>query len=126
MSILGLIGKLLSGPWMKKLYTSSETEIKYLEGIEVVRCVLKKLQEANKWPTGLLEAAQDFFCNLLQNYSTFSAVRKVLQNSIAKYNQLMKTCLQAIIAVLERQYSPCFSMDLTDKVEEEANLMWRR
>ena len=62
MSILGLIGKLLSGPWMKKLYTSSETEIKYLEGIEVVRRVLKKLQEANKWPAGLLEAAQDFFC----------------------------------------------------------------
>ena len=87
MSICGLIDKLLSGPWMKKFYTSSETEINHVEGIEVVRDVLKKLQEAKQWPKGLLETAPDFFCNLLQNDSTLSAVQKVLQNDVAKYIQ---------------------------------------
>ena len=40
MQVLGLIGKLLSGPWMKMFYISSDKQINHIEGIAVIRNVV--------------------------------------------------------------------------------------
>ena len=37
LEVLRLLGKMLTGPWMRKCYTSAEKEIHHVEGIEVVR-----------------------------------------------------------------------------------------
>ena len=37
LEVLRLLGKMLTGPWMRKFYTSAEKEIHHVEGIEVVR-----------------------------------------------------------------------------------------
>ena len=40
MQVLGLIGKLLTGPWMKAFYTSATNQINHVDGIFVVKDVI--------------------------------------------------------------------------------------
>ena len=44
--VLGLLGNNLSGSWMKRFYTSAETETNFLEGIRVVEKVLPNIKVA--------------------------------------------------------------------------------
>ncbi|KAK2155809.1 hypothetical protein LSH36_230g00015 [Paralvinella palmiformis] len=37
MQVLGWLGKLLTGPWMKKLYTAAVDQIDHVEGIQVIK-----------------------------------------------------------------------------------------
>ena len=43
--VLGLFGKLFTGPWMKKFYTSAESGISHVEGIDVVKAAIAALKE---------------------------------------------------------------------------------
>ena len=60
MQVLGLIGKLLSGPWMKMFYISADKQIKHIEGIAVIRNVVIDLKESCKNPLGILERDNDW------------------------------------------------------------------
>ena len=42
--VLGLLGRTLSGPWMRQFYTSAEKQINFVQGIRVVREVMEKLK----------------------------------------------------------------------------------
>ncbi len=70
MIVSGLLGKLLTGPWMKRFYTSAEKEINHVEGIQVVRMVLEKLKVACDCLLGLLATDFDFFGDTLSSDST--------------------------------------------------------
>jgi len=59
--VLGLNGKLLSGPWMKKFYTSADKQVDHLEGISIVKNVLSSLKEAQQDPISVLTRDTDFF-----------------------------------------------------------------
>jgi hypothetical protein len=65
MSVLGLIGKLLSGPWMTKFYTAPEKQVSHVEGITIVRDVLKTLKAYVANPELVLTTKTDFFRNPL-------------------------------------------------------------
>eukprot|EP00112_Aurelia_sp_Birch-Aquarium-sp1_P010535 Seg2246.2 transcript_id=Seg2246.2/GoldUCD/mRNA.D3Y31 product="hypothetical protein" protein_id=Seg2246.2/GoldUCD/D3Y31 len=66
MTVLGLFGKLLTGPWMTKFYVSPATQtINYVEGIEVVKDVVILLEQQLENPDGLLSCTKDFFGNQL-------------------------------------------------------------
>jgi hypothetical protein len=43
--VLALIGEFLTSPWMKKIYTSRETELNHVEGIAAVRKVHDNLRK---------------------------------------------------------------------------------
>ena len=38
MQVLGLIGKILTGPWMRTFYTSSVNQIDHIKGIYIPKC----------------------------------------------------------------------------------------
>lgn len=42
--VLGLLGKHLTGPWMKNFYTSATSEVHHIDGIDIVKCVLSKIK----------------------------------------------------------------------------------
>ena len=42
--VLGLFGKLLTGPWMRKLYTLADFQLSHIQAIHVVRKLLDKLK----------------------------------------------------------------------------------
>ena len=54
MQVLGLIGKLLTGPWMKAFYTSATNQIDHVDGILVVKDVILKVKEQNEILLGML------------------------------------------------------------------------
>ena len=63
MQVLGLIGKLLTGPWRKAFYTSATNQFDHVDGILVVKDVIVK--EQNYIPLGLLTRPDDFFGNFI-------------------------------------------------------------
>ena len=119
LQVLGLLGKLLTGPWMRKFYTSAEKEIHHVEGIEVVRQVLEKLKVAAEAPEELLTTDVDFFGDLLVSGSTLSALRQGASKDINAFSNMMKVSVKAVIGVIERQYSTYFTWDLNQKLREE-------
>jgi len=117
--VLGLLGKTLSGPWMRQFYTSAELEINHVEGIRVVRKVLENLKVAAASPECLLTADVDFFGNPLVVDSTMSALRYGVASNNRNYLMMMRSCLIAVVEVIDRQYRTYFSWDLDKKLEEE-------
>jgi len=117
--VLGLLGRALSGPWMRQFYTSAETEINFVERIRVVRKVMEKLKVAADSPEWLLEADEDFFGNLLVGDATMAALREGVANDNNSYLNMMRYCLIAIVDVINHQYKKHFSWDLHETLEEE-------
>ena len=46
--VLGLLGKLLSGPWMSRFYTSVDTQVSHIDGICIVKGVLTTVKAFGK------------------------------------------------------------------------------
>ncbi|KAK2140837.1 hypothetical protein LSH36_1234g00010 [Paralvinella palmiformis] len=67
MQVLGLFGKLLFGPWMHRLYMSSESEISHVDAIGEIRGVLQGLRERISDPMSLFWMTADFFGHDLNN-----------------------------------------------------------
>ena len=107
LQVLGLLGKLLSGPWMQKFYTSAESQIDHTHGITVVRDVVSALKESSGNPIVLLTRETDFFENRLDE-DRDPVLKKLRQcpsdDSLrASLCKMIVGCLTAVIAVLERQ-----------------------
>ena len=120
--VLGLIGKLLTAPWMRTFYTSCENEINHVQGIEVVQRVTDKVRSVIDNPVELITAECDLFGNVLADDPVLIELRQVLQQDFSEseqYKELMKACLTAILEVLQWQYSAHFEMDVTEKLKEE-------
>ena len=59
--VLGLLGKLLSGPWMSRFYTSVVTQVGHIDGICIVKDVLTTVKAFGKKPEDTLSTKIDFF-----------------------------------------------------------------
>ena len=116
MQVLGLIGKLLTGPLMKAFYTSATNQIDHVDGILVVKDVILKLKEQNEIPLGMLTRPDDFFGNLLNEGvgTTLKKLREPPKNE-EQLRYMMKACLEGIIEVLERQYKKYFECGITEQ-----------
>ena len=65
MRVLGLIGKLLSCPWITIFYTSPEEQVSHTQGITIVKGVLETTKEYLAKPECVLTTKTDFFGNVL-------------------------------------------------------------
>ncbi len=45
MQVLGLLGKLLTGPWMTKFYIGADDQTDYIKGIEIIKETVQKLKD---------------------------------------------------------------------------------
>lgn len=119
MQVLGLLGKLLSGPWMRKFYTSATDQIEHIEGITVMKDVLASLKECRVNPLNILQRTTDFFGNTLdEKDETLTKLISELSDK-AVYSEMTATCLGSVISVIERQYKRYFEMDLTAQLKKE-------
>ena len=120
MQVLGLIGKLLTGPWMKAFYTSATNQIDHIDGIVVVKDVILKLKEQNEIPLGILTRPDDFFGNLL-NEGVDTTLKKLREPPLdeEQFRDMIKGCLEGIIEVLERQYKKYFECEITEQLRKE-------
>jgi len=117
--VLGLLGKTLSGLWMKRFYMSAETEINFVEGIRVVEKVLANIKVAANSPERLLTKSVDLFGDPLVVDATMSALLNGVAREDANFSVMMKCCLMGITDVIDRQYAKYSSWDLDLKLEQE-------
>ena len=108
LQVLGLLGKLLSGPWMQKFYTSAESQIDHTHGITVVRDVVSALKESSGNPI-VLQTRETFFFENRLDEDRDPVLQKLRQcpsdDSLrASLCKMIVACPTAVIAALERQY----------------------
>ena len=119
MQVLGLLGKTLTGPWMKIFYTNASTDIDPHKGISIVREVVVRIKQCCHDPHSLLLRKTDFFDqDLPETDKTLLKLRQTPSNS-QLFLQMVAACLNAIVTVLERQYKRYFEMDLTEQLRKE-------
>ena len=119
LQVLGLIGKLLTGPWMSTFYTSAEDQISHVQGIAVVKEIVASLQKAT--PLQLLSQTEDFFGNKLHHPTADPVLKSLTEppRDQAMFESMMKACLQEIVDVLKRQYSKYFECNLSEVLQKE-------
>ena len=121
--VLGLLGKLLSGPWMTMFYVAPEDQMNHIDGITVVKDVIAQLKEATsleECSAPLLTRDTDFLGQKLpEDDSTLDKLRQFQVSDRAQLDTMLKAAMTAVVQVLERQYAKYFSMDVTDKLREE-------
>lgn len=111
--VAGLIGKLITGPWMKRFYCKSMEQTSYVQAIEDVRRMVSKCSSAE--PCDLLTWEHDCFDDPLESCPGLANLQK--SPSSPMFPEMMKNSLQAIVDLLQRQYSIQFAADLEPLTE---------
>ena len=105
MQVLGLFGKLLSGPWVHSFYTSLESEISHADAISEIRGVLQGLRERISDPMSIFRMKAYFFGRELNSSDiTLIALRELPSEDeiqIELFTQMMKAILQSTVQVQE-------------------------
>ena len=61
MQVLGLLGKFLTGPWMKLFYTSAANQTDHVDGITMIKKVVQTLKDLTETTDVILSSITDFF-----------------------------------------------------------------
>ena len=101
--VLGLFGKLFSGPWMSTFYTSVTNQLSIVDGIQIVRQVIIRLEEELNNPIHIVNRTHEFLGNPINFNNQIEKLMKAPQN-LQLFTSMIEACLQGIIAVLQRQY----------------------
>ena len=119
MRVLCIIGKLLTGPWMTKFYTSASEQVSHVEGIAVVRSVIDTISMAIAQPLNVLHTTNAFLGNTLP--SSGETLQKLWEKPVREslFITMMKECLTTTVTVLQRQYERYFNTDVTEQLKEE-------
>lgn len=119
MQVVGLLGKLLTGPWMALFYTSADDQINYVEGTAQVKDVIVQLKLVMENPSDILTRSTDFFGKeISMSDATLLKLREPPKNE-SLFQEMMKVCLQAATDVLEKQYAKYFASDITERLKIE-------
>lgn len=119
MQVLGLLGKLLTGPWMQQFYTGAQDELSHIDGIAIVRKVVSTVKDAAANPQATLLRQTDFFGRHLDEDDLTLAALRLEPEDMALFAKMMASCLLAVVAVLERQYKRYFELDITEQLRQE-------
>lgn len=118
LQVLGLLGKLLTGPWMTKFYTSTTSQISHIDGIGAIKEVITVLHDMAADPMSTLETTTDFFGNVLAKSPTIQSLQSAPVDE-ALFQRMMTASALKIIDVLQRQYERYFNVDITDVLRAE-------
>jgi len=81
--------------------------------------VIAALKESKENPENLSMSSKDFFGDKIQPDETLKKLKELPME--AQFYSQMRACLEAVITVLERQYSKYFELDVTEKLKEDAS-----
>ena len=90
----------------------------------MVKEVIVAFQNATENPEKLIKTTKDFFGEELQLDATLTKRCELPQEP--QFKAMMKTCLEAVIGVLELQYSKYCALDITEKPRKETASATRR
>ncbi|CAM4599737.1 unnamed protein product [Leuciscus chuanchicus] len=116
--VLGLLGKVLTGPWMARFYKGAASEISHFEGLVMVKEVLDRLEVFSQDPQQILSVTHDMFGAELSRSPDLEAL---LVEPVDRdlFLSTMEGCINAVQNVLTRQYQRYFNMDVNDQLKKE-------
>ena len=98
---------------MKLFYTSHMDQIEHVDGIQHVKEVLIQLKDLKGCPENTLSVSKDIFG------SDATLIKLKQPKDMEIFKDLMRVCLGAIIAVLEKQYKKYFALNNSDVLRRE-------
>uniref|UniRef100_A0A2C9LZ33 Uncharacterized protein n=1 Tax=Biomphalaria glabrata TaxID=6526 RepID=A0A2C9LZ33_BIOGL len=102
--VLGLFGKMLTGPWMALFYRN-EKKMKHLEMVPHVKVCIENLKTIVDDPAFLLSKPTDCFGQALDtNDDVLRALRKVTTDEV--FSDISRELAEGFLKVLKRQLSP--------------------
>lgn len=108
LQVIGLLGKLLSGPWMEVMYRSSSNQISYLDAISEIQGVVSVMKAISS-PLNLLATKTDFFGRQLNSDDPILKSLQCSPDNQLMFISIMNCSIKAVIDVIERQYKRQFS-----------------
>jgi hypothetical protein len=88
--VLGLIGKIFSGPWMKAFYTAVQNETPHLDCVKLVKNAVAQLKEFESHPLEILSTETDCLGNSLDfGDSILVSLKKAPTNVVVYKNGKM-------------------------------------
>lgn len=105
LQILGILGKMLSGPWMNKFYTNLKECKNPIDTMAMVKNVIEELKKKMEDSKAILLAEKDFFGDVLP-----AAAKEIMVAPTNRqlFQDMMTACLKGTVSVLERQYRQSF------------------
>ncbi|ELU09531.1 hypothetical protein CAPTEDRAFT_193386 [Capitella teleta] len=118
LQVLGLLGKLLTGPWMKVFYTSGSSGIPHLAGIAMVKQAIETKTDWAESPLQVLQTERDCFGKKI---TRDDITRSVLLPPVNKelFEEYMLAYCLAVNDVLNCQYKRYFNMELTEELLDQ-------
>ncbi|ELT87136.1 hypothetical protein CAPTEDRAFT_189537 [Capitella teleta] len=118
LQVLGLLGKLLTGPWMKVFYTSRSSGILHLAGIAIVKQAIETMTDWAESPLQVLQTERDCFGKeIMRDDITRSMLLPPVNKEL--FREYMSACCLAINDVLNLQYKRYFNMEISEKLLDQ-------
>ena len=106
--VLGLFGKVLTGPWMRIFYSNKE-HLAHLNSIQLVERALSALESYEESPLEILKATSDVFGNIIPEPNNPDPVLKSLMTQVNSDQQLISKIVIKLSAaygvLLRRQFA---------------------
>ncbi|XP_033122099.1 uncharacterized protein LOC117121105 [Anneissia japonica] len=115
LQVLGLIGRIISSPWMGKFYVSAVEQLNHLDAFDIIRHAMDKINKFARDPYSTLTTKVNCFGEELVDASKMQ-VQPVDRDL---FLVMMKQCLEATSKVLHRQFSKYFEIDITEELKEQ-------
>lgn len=107
LQVLGIMGKMLSGPWMSTFYTDLNTQKHPIDTMQTVKDVIANLKIQLQAPMDILLAQKDFFGKILPAKDIEYLL--ISPPNITLFAKMITACLKGTVEVLNRQYEKSFT-----------------
>ena len=101
LQVLCFLGRHLTGPGMTKFYTAAATEISHVVGMNIVKQLIETLKQMMQNSLLIISLTKEIF---RQDLGLDSVVKLKMLPSYPCFRPMMKSCLQAVVDVLQSLY----------------------
>ena len=115
LQVLAVLGKMLTGPWMKLFYRSQEKQLHHMDAFDAVKSCYSRMEfQQSKKEIVLEEITTDFFGNAID--CTIDKKVWLPAANINKFSVRFKAVLTATMSVIQRQYQRYYAMEVSEDV----------
>ncbi|XP_055896517.1 uncharacterized protein LOC129928088 [Biomphalaria glabrata] len=112
--VMGMVGKLLTSPWMKKFYIAPGAQaVSHLGAVTVIKEVLAQVDQCLSNPFSIFTRNLDFFGEILDVNDPILEVLLLCPQD-KEVENMIKASLSSIAETINRQYKRYLSMNVSD------------
>ena len=118
LKVLAVLGKILTGPWMKCMYRSHDKQLHHMDAFEKVQECSRKVEALAAEDVIQLDTiTHDFFGAPLDHSDNASVWKDDVDAD--KFSHMFKAVLGATIEVITKQYQRYHDMEVSDEMKRK-------